>query len=186
MGASSISDRAAILRYSGALLELAEESGELDQVAASLEALRGIWKANPGLVRVMHAPVAAKEGKAKALAAIATSIGAPGPVIRFVQVVAHAGRAAALGDMIDAFFIRLARQRGQIRVTARTAAPLTKAQTARLAATLKDVLGAEPALETETDPALLGGLTLRIGSRLYDASLSGQLDLLRRSLLLRA
>ncbi len=183
MGASSRSGQAAVQRYSGALLELAEEAGQIDPVAQSLGILRAIWNSNPDLVRLMRAPVAAKEGKANALAAIATAAGAPLSVVQFVQVVAHAGRASALGDMIEAFFVRLAKQRGQIRVTAKTATPLTQDQTARLTAMLKHALGAEPDLDTGTDPSLLGGMTLRIGSRLYDSSLSGQLDHLRRSLL---
>jgi F-type H+-transporting ATPase subunit delta len=92
------------------------------------------------------------------------------------------GRTGALGDIIAAFERLSAKRRGVVSARVTTAVALTDAQTDSLKSALRMALGKEPLIETKVDPAILGGLKVRVGSRLYDASLKSKLDSLKFAL----
>jgi F-type H+-transporting ATPase subunit delta len=99
-----------------------------------------------------------------------------------VLLLAQKRRLFALADIIRAFEVLLARHRGEIAAEITSAHELSAAETAELKRVLKDKLGREPRLTAHVDPKLLGGLVLKVGSRMIDSSLRAKLDGLRAAM----
>jgi F-type H+-transporting ATPase subunit delta len=102
--------------------------------------------------------------------------------LKFLGLLAANGRAAALPHVIDAFARLSAAARGAVSAEVTTAVPLTGAQARGVAAALRQALGKDPEIETRVDPAILGGIKVQVGSRLFDASLKSKLDSLKFAL----
>lgn len=163
-------------RYATALFELADERKALDLVADDLRALKAMLAASAELRRLVRSPVIGRAEKGKALEALMERAGLDGLTRRFVGLVAANRRLMALDRMIDAYLAELARRRGEITARVTSAAALTAAQKTALAAAVKRAVGGKVAVEHRIDPALLGGLVVRVGSRMVDSSLKHKLD----------
>jgi len=94
----------------------------------------------------------------------------------FVGVVAGNGRLSALSAMITAFHKRLARERGEVQAQVISASALSGKQTKSIVEALKKAVGAAVDLETKVDPGILGGLIVRVGSRMIDNSVGSKLE----------
>lgn len=155
---------------------MALDSGDIDGIEAGLTALAGLIKKNVKLSKALSSPLFPSEEKAGVLAELAAKLELPDLATRFVGVVAQNGRSGDMGGMAQAFAERAAAHRGATRVVARTAHKLTAAEAKKLTSTISKALGRDVDVEQEVDPALLGGLQLRVGSRLIDASVRTKLD----------
>lgn len=162
-------------RYATALFELADERKALDLVADDLRALKAMLAASGELRRLVRSPVIGRAEKAKALEALMERAGLDGLTRRFVGLVAANRRLMALDRMIDAYLAELARRRGEITARVTSAAALSAAQKTALGAAVKRAVGGKVAVEHRIDPSLLGGLVVRVGSRMVDSSLSTKL-----------
>ena len=169
-------------RYAGALLDLAVETGVADAVEADLKGLKAMLAASDDLRSLIASPKFTTEDKAKGLAAVAARAGACETTTRFLGLLAANRRTGALAAVINAFERLWAERRGFVAAEVVTAAPLSKAQAKVLAETLANAIGREPQIDTRVDPGILGGLKVRVGSRLYDASLKTKLDSLKFAL----
>lgn len=161
-------------RYAAALYELAEERGALDVVSADLATLQALLDASAELRRVIASPVVGREAQRKALDALVQAVGLSELTRNFVGLVSSNRRAFALADMIKAFQARRARARGEVTAHVATATPLSADQAAALEAALKKAVGTVSVAAT-VDPSLLGGMVVRIGSRMIDSSLRTKL-----------
>ena len=170
------------VRYAQALFELAKEQGETVAVEADLKSLKAMRAESADLRTLIASPAFDSDDKARGLAAVAEAAGFSGATRKFLGVVATNRRASALPAMIASFEKLAAEDRGAISAEVVTALPLTAAQAQALAASLRTALGKDPEIETHVDPAILGGLKVRVGSRLYDASLKSRLDSLKFAL----
>ncbi|HVM99985.1 MAG TPA: F0F1 ATP synthase subunit delta [Caulobacteraceae bacterium] len=170
------------VRYAQALFELAKGQGDANLVEADLKSLKAMRAESEDLRTLIGSPAFDAETKGKGLAAIAEAAGFSATTKKFLGLVAANRRANALPDMIRAFEKLAADDRGAISAEVTTALPLTAAQQTALAASLRTALGKAPEIETRVDPAILGGLKVRVGSRLYDASLKSRLDSLKFAL----
>jgi len=166
-------------RYAQALFDLAIENDELAAVEADLKTLEALRAASAELRTVLTSPKFTAEDKARGLAAVADRAGLKPTTRKFLGLLAANGRAGALEVIIKAFHRLAADRRGVVSAQVVTAVPLTEAQAASLAAALRTALGKDPQIETRVDPAILGGVKVRVGSRLYDASLKSKLDSLK-------
>ena len=163
-------------RYATALFELADERKALDLVADDLRALKAMLAASAELRRLVRSPVIGRAEKGKALEALMERAGLDGLTRRFVGLVAANRRLMVLDRMIDAYLAELARRRGEITARVTSAAALTAAQKTALGAAVKRAVGgSKVAVEHRIDPSLLGGLVVRVGSRMVDSSLSTKL-----------
>lgn len=162
-------------RYAGALFDLAEADGALDQVNGELQALGGLIRDSKDLERVIRSPVISRGDQRNAIDAILEKQGASPLTRRFVGLVAHNRRLFALLDIIAAYKLRLERSRGETSAEVISAQPLTQDQVAAVGAALKKVVGSQVVLSTRTDPSLLGGLVVKLGSRMVDSSLKTKL-----------
>jgi F-type H+-transporting ATPase subunit delta len=170
------------LRYAQALFELAKAQGDALVVEADLKSLKAMRAESADLRTLIASPALDAEEKGKGLAAIAAAAGFSATTKKFLGLVAANRRAAALPGMIAAYEKLAADDRGAVSAQVVTAMPLTDAQSKALAAALRTALGKDPEIETRVDPAILGGLKVRVGSRLYDASLKSRLDSLKFAL----
>ena len=170
------------LRYAQALFELAKSQREVAVVEADLKGLKALIAESADLRMLIASPTFDAEQKGKGLSAIADAAGLAATTVKFLGLVAANRRAGALPSMIAAFERIAAADRGAVSAEVVTAMPLTAAQETALAAALRTALGKDPEIETRVDPAILGGLRVRVGSRLYDASLKSRLDSLKFAL----
>jgi F-type H+-transporting ATPase subunit delta len=169
-------------RYAQALFDLAIETNALPVVEADLKSLEAMRAASADLRMLLTSPKFTAEDKGKGLTAIADKAGLSVTTRKFLGLLAANRRTAALGVIIKAFHALAAARRGAVSAHVVTAIPLTAAQSAALAAALRTALGKDPEIETRVDPAILGGVKVRVGSRLYDASLKSKLDSLKFAL----
>lgn len=163
-------------RYAAALYELADEGKALDRVAGDLRALGKMIGESADLLRLIRSPVLDRRDQGRAMKAVLEAMGADALTQKFLGLVAQNRRLFALPVMIRAFLATLARRRGEIAAEVASATKLTKAQEEAVTAALRQAMGAKVTVETRVDPALLGGLVVRVGSRMVDSSLKTKLQ----------
>jgi len=166
-------------RYASALYELADEAKALDQVAGDLKAIRAMMASSADLMRLIRSPVLGRSEQAKAVSALADKAGFSGLTGRFMGTLASNRRLFALASVIDAFLAELARRRGEATADVTSAVALTPAQTQALEEALKSVVGSKVSVDLKVDQSLIGGLVVRVGSRMIDTSLATKLRRLR-------
>jgi len=167
-------------RYASALFELAKDERQLEAVERDMVALAGFLKESPDLARMVRSPVITADDQAKAIGAIGQSAGFSPLTSNFLQVLTRARRLFALGDVIRDFREIAARFRGEITAEVVTAHPLNETQQAALEDALKGTAGGRNVrIETRVDPAILGGLVVKMGSRMIDSSLRTKLNSLK-------
>lgn len=169
-------------RYAQALFDLALESGRLDAVRADLKSLKAALAESADLKRLVSSPVIANEDKQKGLVAIAQKAKFDATSIKFLGLLGQNGRTADLAGVIAAFEGLYAKHTGVVSAEVVSASELTAAQTKAVQAALRQALGKDPELTTRVDPALLGGMKVKVGSKLFDASLKTRLDQMKFAL----
>ena len=163
-------------RYATALFELAKTSGAADAVEADLSAFRAALAESSELAEALASPLYSADEKTGVLVALADKAGFNDLTKNAFGVAARNGRAGELGDMAKTFAALAAADRGVVAADVVTAAALTKKQTEALAASLKSAFGREIEERTDVRPELLGGLIVKVGSRMFDSSLRTKLD----------
>ena len=168
-------------RYAEALFELAEGPA-LDGVARDFETLKAMIAGSADLRRAVSIPLISKDSLNSAIQTIARQAGFNDLTRKFLGVVARNHRLADIAAIADAFLAELATRRGFAQVEVISATPLSDVRKAAIEASLNQALAAKTQLSLTVDPALIGGLVIRIGSRLIDASVKTKLDRLGRVL----
>jgi F-type H+-transporting ATPase subunit delta len=169
-------------RYAQALFDLALETKALDAVEADLKALKAARDESVELRRLLESPAYTAEDKGKALTAIGKKAKFNKTTQNFLGLLAANRRASALPAVITSFQRLSAAHRGVVAAEVVTAVKLTAAQAKGVKAALAQALGQEPEITTRVDPSILGGLKVKVGSRLFDASLRSKLDSLKFAL----
>ncbi len=166
-------------RYALALYELADQAKQLDGVAEELRAFKDIIAESEDLQRLIGSPVFTREQQSKAMATILDKAEAGDLTRRFILVVADNRRLFALPQMIEAYLAELARRRGEITAEVTAARALSDGQQQALTDALRKSVGGKVQIDVEVDPALIGGLVVKIGSRMVDSSLRTKLQKLQ-------
>jgi F-type H+-transporting ATPase subunit delta len=166
-------------RYALAVFELALETKSVDPVVRDFHALKKMLAESADLARLVRAPVFSREAQAAGMQGILTAMGAAPLTSRFVLLLCSKRRLFILPDAIRDFDKLVEVQRGEVEAEVVSARPLTDAQTAELKRVLKSKLEREPLLSTRVDAALLGGLVVKVGSRMIDSSLRTKLNGIR-------
>ena len=169
-------------RYARAAFDLALDQKILDKVQADAAALKALLTESAELRGVIASPFYKSEVKLNALLAVAAKAKLQALTQKTLGVMAANGRLDHLYPLINAFNKLYAAHKGIVSAEVTSAAELSDEQTADLKAALAKALGGQADIHTRVDPALLGGLKVRVGSRLYDASLRSKLDSLRFAL----
>jgi F-type H+-transporting ATPase subunit delta len=169
-------------RYANAVFELAQEEKSVEAVERDFVALRSLIDQNPDLARLVKAPVFSREEQGRAMKAVLEKMGAAKLTTQFVLTVASKRRLFVLTDIIRSFDRLIAKLRGEVQAQVTSARVLSNAETVELKAILKSKLGRDPRLETKVDPSLLGGLVVKVGSRMIDSSLRTKLTGIRAAM----
>jgi F-type H+-transporting ATPase subunit delta len=162
-------------RYAVALFDIADERRALDEVATDLRQMRAMIAASSDLMRLVRSPILSRSEQGRAVAALAQRAELSPLVRDFLAVVARNRRLFAVPAMIDAFLARLAERRGEITADVVSAQPLTETQLNALSEHLRRTVGRRVTLDTRVDQRLLGGMIVKVGSRMVDASVESKL-----------
>ena len=166
-------------RYATALFELAVEQDALDAVANDLASLRAMLDESADLRRLVASPVIGREDQGHAMAALAARANFGVLAGKFIGLLASNRRLFALADTIRAYDMLVAARRGEVTADVTSARALSDAQTQALITSLKNATGREVRLKSSVDETLIGGLVVKVGSRMIDASLKSKLQSLR-------
>ena len=166
-------------RYALALFELALEQEQLAAVETDLGNFAGLLAESADLRRLVASPVFSAEEQTRAITKVLDSAGLGGLVGNLIKVAASNRRLFVVPDVTTAFRRLAAKHRGEVSAEVTSAEPLSEKHVAALKDALKASLGKDVALETKVDPALIGGLIVRVGSRMLDSSLRTKLSSLK-------
>jgi F-type H+-transporting ATPase subunit delta len=169
-------------RYATALFELALESNAIDQVRADLAKFQALLVESPELSRLVRSPVFTADVQQKALAAVLDGAGIGGVAMNFLKVVAGNRRLFAVGDIIKGFDALVARHKGEVSAQVTVAEPLSEAHLAELKDALNTVTGKDVMVDVKVDPSIIGGLVVKLGSRMVDSSLRTKLYALKHAM----
>jgi F-type H+-transporting ATPase subunit delta len=166
-------------RYALAVFELALETKSVEAVGRDFQALKTMLADSADLARLVRAPVFDRGVQAKGMKALLGAMDAAPLTTRFVLLLCAKRRLFILPDAIRDFASLVAQEKGEVEADVASARPLTDAQVEELKRVLKGKLGREPRLNAKVDPGLLGGLVVKIGSRMIDSSLQTKLNGIR-------
>jgi F-type H+-transporting ATPase subunit delta len=166
-------------RYAGALFELAEESHAVDAIGTDLSRFQALLSESEDLRRLVRSPVFSAEDQTAALDAVCARAGISGLALNFIRLVTRNRRLFAIADMIKAYRTLVAQARGEVAAEVTSAEPLGKKHLDELKAAIKSTIGRDVDLALKVDPAIIGGLIVKVGSRMVDNSLKTKLQNLR-------
>lgn len=166
-------------RYASALFELAQETGTIDAVAADLSTFEALLAESEDLRRLVGSPVFTAEEQMAAITAILAAAKIGGVAANFVKLAASKRRLFLLPAMIRGFRALVAQAKGIVSARVSVAEAPSDALLAEIRTAIAQAAGAEIDLEVKVDPALIGGLVVRVGSRMIDASLRTKLNSIR-------
>jgi F-type H+-transporting ATPase subunit delta len=166
-------------RYAAALFELAKEERQLPAVEADLKALQAMLDESADLRRLVRSPVISADDQAKALISLFGKAGFSSLTVNFFKLIARNRRLFAAVDMIKGFRALLARERGEVSADVASAHALSSEQLEALKDVLRVQMGKDVQINTRVDANLLGGLVVKVGSRMIDSSLRTKLDNLK-------
>ena len=169
-------------RYATALFGLARDESQIDAVSRSLDSLEAALSDSNDFAALVSSPLVGRSDAAKAIAALVPTLGLDPITARFIGVLAENGRLGELRNVI-----RLVRQlalghRGETTAEVTSAHPLNDRQVAELKAKLRTRVGRDVTIDAKVDPTLLGGLVVRLGSQMIDASIRTKLNTLAQAM----
>ncbi len=166
-------------RYASALFELAQEHDQLQPLENDMDTLQALLDESDDLRRMVRSPVFAADDQARALEAVLGQAGVSGLMLNFIKLVTRNRRLFAVPDMIKAFRSLAAAARGEVEADVTSATALSDDQVGALKETLKASIGKDVQINAKVDPSLLGGLIVKVGSRMIDSSLRTKLSTLK-------
>ena len=166
-------------RYAAALFELAAEAKSIDKIAGDLTSFQTMLAGSTDLQRLVRSPVFSGEDQLAALEAICAKAGVNGLALNFIKLVAKNRRLPALSDAITAFNALVAVSKGEVAAEVTSAEKLSEKHIKDIKAALKSSMGRDVQLSTKVDSSLLGGLIVKVGSKMMDNSLKTKLQNLK-------
>jgi F-type H+-transporting ATPase subunit delta len=164
-------------RYAGALFDLAREGNAIDCVKSDLEQFDAMVAGSPDLTRLVRSPVFGVDDQLKAISAILDKAKIKGLAANFLRVITTNRRLFALRDMIRGYRTLVARHKGEVSAQITVAEKLSDKNLDALKSALKSVTGGKDIdMDVKIDPAIIGGLIVKVGSRMVDSSLRTNLN----------
>jgi F-type H+-transporting ATPase subunit delta len=169
-------------RYATALFDLASEANAIDAVKADLERFDALVAESADLYRLVRSPVYSAEEQLAALAAVLDRAGIGELAAKFLKLVTANRRLFAVRDMVRAYRALVAKHKGEATAEVTVAEALKDEHLDALRAALKSVSGKDVDLNVKVDPAIIGGLVVKLGSRMVDSSLRTKLNAIRHAM----
>ena len=169
-------------RYATALFELAHESNAVDAVKTDLERFDTLVAENPDLNRLVRSPVFSTAEQLDAVSAVLARAGIGGLAAQFLKLVTTNRRLFAARDMIRGYRELVAKHKGEATAEITVAEQLKDEHVTALKGALKTISGKDVALNIKVDPTIIGGLVVKLGSRMVDTSLRTKLNAIRHAM----
>jgi F-type H+-transporting ATPase subunit delta len=169
-------------RYATALFELARDEKAIDTVKADLDRFLSMLAESPDLMRLVRSPVFSAEQQAKALSAVLELAGIGGLAAKFLQVVAANRRLFAVRPILKDFRALVARHKGEVTADVTLAQKPDDRQLAAIKDALRAVTGKDVQVDVKVDPSIIGGLIVKLGSRMVDSSLRTKLKSIKHAM----
>ena len=169
-------------RYATALFELARDEKSIDAVRADLEKFEAMLADSSDLKRLVRSPVFSAGEQSRALVAVLEKAGISGVAANFLKVLTANRRLFAVTDVIRSFRALVARFKGEATADVTVAEKLTDKNLDALKTALKSVTGKDVALNVNVDPSIIGGLVVKLGSRMVDSSLRTKLNSIKHAM----
>jgi len=169
-------------RYATALFELARDERSVDTVKADLDRFDAMVAQSTDLARLVRSPVFSAEEQLKALSAILDAAGLSGTAAKFLKVLTVNRRLFSVRDVIKTFGLLVANFKGEATADVTVAEPLSDKNLDALKTALKSVTGQDVSLNVKIDPAIIGGLIVKVGSRMVDSSLRTKLNSIKNAM----
>lgn len=169
-------------RYATALFELARDEKSVDAVKTDLDKFAALLDESPDLARLVRSPVFTADAQSRALGAVLAKVGISGISANFLNVLTANRRLFVVGDVIRAYRALVARFKGEATADVTVAEPLSDKNLDALKTALKSVTGKDVALNVKVDPSIIGGLVVKLGSRMVDSSLRTKLNSIKHAM----
>ena len=169
-------------RYATAIFELARDAGTLDRLEANLADLATALDESADLRALVASPVLSRDAQARAIAALADKMDLVTELRNGLAVMAAKRRLFVLRPLVARLEGMIAAHKGEVSAEVASAKPLSKAQADSLAKTLKAQVGRDVKLKTTVDESLIGGLVVKVGSKMIDTSIRSRLDSLQNAM----
>ncbi|MXQ08498.1 F0F1 ATP synthase subunit delta [Alphaproteobacteria bacterium GH1-50] len=169
-------------RYAMAVFELAKENGEIDALERDIAALDGAIADSADFRDLIHSPIYSRDQQSAAVAALADKMGLTATVANTLKLMASKRRLFVLPHLLMVLKDVIAEEKGIVTAEVRTARPLSDEQAANLEATLKDAVGKDVTMQISVDESLIGGLIVKVGSKMIDTSIKSKLAALQNTM----
>ena len=169
-------------RYASALFDLARDERQIEAVSGSLAILRQALQDSPDFAALTTSPLVSRDDALKAVSATAQSLNLDPLTTNMIGVLARNGRLSQLKTVIRDFDRLAAEHRGETTAEVVSAHPLNDNQVAALKQQLRTRAGRDVAIEARVDPSILGGIVVRLGSQMIDASIRTKLNTLAHAM----
>ena len=169
-------------RYAGALFDLARDGKAIDSVKSDLEQFDAMIAGSPDLSRLVRSPVFSAGMQSKALSAVLDKSGISGIAANFLKVLTANRRLFAVSDVNRAFRALVAKFKGEAMADITVAENLSDKNLDSLKTALKSVTGKDVALNVTVDPSIIGGLVVKLGSRMVDSSIRTKLNSIKHAM----
>jgi F-type H+-transporting ATPase subunit delta len=169
-------------RYATALFDLARETNAIDAVKADLERFDALVGESADLNRLVRSPVFSAAEQLQALSAVLERAGIGGLAAKFLKLVTANRRLFAARDMVRGYRELVALHKGEVTAEITVAERLRDDHVAALKSALKAISGKDVDLNVKLDPAIIGGLVVKLGSRMVDTSLRTKLNAIRHAM----
>ena len=169
-------------RYATAVFELAKDGNELDRLEQDIDALDAALADSSDFRSLIHSPIYSRDAQGAAIAAIAEKMGVSNTVSNTLKLMASKRRLFVLPQVVAALRNLIADEKGEVTADVRAAAALSDEQQNSLAATLKKSVGNDVKMHVTVDEGLIGGLVVKVGSRMIDTSIRSKLAALQNTM----
>ncbi len=169
-------------RYATALFELARDGGTLDSLGDDVAALTAALKDSADLRAMISSPIYSREAQGAAIVALAAKMGLSDLTANTLRLMASGRRLFVLPQLLARLTAMIAEHRGELTAEVTSAKALTKAQADKLAKALKTSMGRDVKLDVTVDAALIGGLVVKVGSKMIDTSIRSKLGQLQNTM----
>ncbi len=162
-------------RYATAVFELAKEAKQLASLEKDADALSAALETSQDFRTLISSPIYSRDEQSKAVGALAQKMGLTDTTAKTLSLMAANRRLFVLPQLLAALRDMIAEEKGEVTADVTAAVALTKAQSDKLAASLKKTVGKTVKLNTTVDESLIGGLIVKVGSKMIDTSIRSKL-----------
>jgi F-type H+-transporting ATPase subunit delta len=166
-------------RYATALFELAREQNAIDTVKVNLDRFDALVAEIADLARLLRSPVLSADEQGRALSGVLDKVGIDGLAANFLKLVATNRRLFAALDMVKAYRALVAKHKGEVTAEVTVAEKPSEAHLAAIKDALRAVTKKDVQVDVKVDPAIIGGLVVKLGSRMVDSSLRTKLNAIK-------